>query len=482
MNKRIISLVLFMSVLFGICAAATPFMPVSEKVAIENHLENRLTNALNSVIGEDNFIVIIDVVLNPEMKESTRERWETRTKNSQAIASGRQEMLPGIPSKAEMNRVPESSSVNKIVENMVSLPPDLVKKISAIIVIDKKVKPEQIAMVRNIAKIVLKLDEKRGDTLKTQQVELNIAKDMASKRTLSSFISIDNIIKYVSIFLAIAILVIYFLNRVSGMSAQAVSSFKESRKKDLISFPVQQQAAGGMPGVISSVQSAFAGSQENCIKKPFSFITEKDIQKLLTILPQEDSNTIADILSSLDARLSSMVISKMSGQLKDDVYARLLSHRQLEEKEIREMETRIRAKLEGTLGGSLELLAIIEHSDSEAAANILNSLEKTKPEEALVLRKQIILFGDVTKLNKTDVSKLLSRARIEDIAIIVQSSDEATKGLLLDNLPEETRSLVKEWLDLMPKQAAETVEISKKNLCLIAKALENSGEITINRS
>ena len=482
MNKRFISLVAFVSVLFGICAAATSFMPVTEKVAIENHLENRLTSALKSVIGEGNFIVIIDVALNPERKESTRERWETRTKEM-LTPSGRQEMLPGIPSKAEINRAPESSQVNKIVENMVSLPPDLIKKIAAIIVIDKRVKPDQIATVKNVAKIVLNMDEKRGDTLQTQQVELNLVKEMASKKTLASFISVDNIIKYVSIFLAIAILVIYFLNRISGMSTQAISSFKESRKKDPVSFsPVQQQAAAGILGGPAAIQSAFAGGMENGIKKPFSFITQNELQKLLAILPEEDSNTIADILSSLDARFSSLIISKMSGKLKDDVYVRLLSPRQLEPKAIREMETRIKTKLEGSLGGSQDLLAIIENSDSESAANILNSLKKTKPEEALAVRKQIILFGDIAKLSKTDVSKLLSRARIEDLAIIVQNSDENTKTALLENLPEETRSLVKEWLDLMPKQPLETVEASKKNLCHIAKALENSGEITINRS
>ena len=484
MNKKFISLAVFVSVLFGICAAAPSFMPVTEKVALENHLENRLTSAINSVIGEGNFIVIIDVVLNPERKESTRERWETKIKET-TTPSGRQEMLPGIPGKAEINTVPESSQVNKVVENMVSLPPDLVKKVTAIIVVDKNVKPAQILMVKNVAKIVLNMDEKRGDTLKIQQVELNLVKEMASKKTLGSFISIDNIIKYVSIFLAIAILVIYFLNRISGMSNQAISSFKEARRKDPVAFPSQPQqaAAGGILGGATAVQSSFTGSNsDNGVKKPFSFITQNEIQKLLTILPEENSNTIADVLSSLDPRFASLIISKMSGKLNDDVFARILSQRLLESKEIEEMETRIKTKIEGSLGGAPDLLAIIDNSDSDAAANILASLEKTKPEEALVLRKQIILFGDIIKLSKTDISKLLGHARVEDIAIIVQNSDEATKASLLESLPDETKSLVKEWLELMPKQSFEAVEASKKNLCHIAKTLENSGEITINRS
>ncbi|MFA5098314.1 MAG: FliG C-terminal domain-containing protein [Candidatus Margulisiibacteriota bacterium] len=480
MKKRTFLLVLSALFLLGTAAVPQSFMPVAEKVAIENHLENRLTNALNSVLGEGNFIVIVDVALNPERKESTRERWETRTRQS-TQPTGPKEVLPGIPSRTEMERAPESSQVNKIVENMVSLPPNLVKKISTIIVIDKKVPAEKIATAKKVAGIVLNLDQKRGDTIKTQQVELNLAKEIEKKKKFTDYISVDNVIKYVSIFLAIGILVIYFLNRIAGLSMQAISSIKEGGKKDFV--PLAAAAQQSSPGTFGGAALAYGSRDpEDRIKKPFSFISQNEIPKLVRILDEEDDNTIADILSSLDPVLSSHIISQMSGKLKEDIYARLLSPRQLKPEEIKEMEARIKSKLEGSLGGDQDVLAIIENADSQTAEDIIRSLEKTSPEQAADIKKRIVLFSDVLKLAKTDISKLLSRVKIEDIAVVSQNADESLRTLLLENLPEETRALVKEWTEMMPAQPAEAVEAAKKDICRTARLMETAGEITVNRS
>ncbi len=460
------------------------FMPISEKVAIENHLEDRLSKALKPVIGDGNFVVIVNVTLNPDMlKESYKESMNTKLKESKSIVRGRGEVLPGVPQKTAMSQGPEGSSTSKITESLISISPKLISRMSAVIVLDKKVNAGQIAVVKNIANLVLGINKSRGDSLQLQQVELNIVGEMASKKALSNLMSVENIIKFLAVFAAVAVLIVFILNRLGKISMSAVTHINQAGRKESHHMgglshlsPIHSPAAPATTQIISG------GTSDNNLRKPLSFITERDIPKLVKILEDEDIKTISDVISSLDPALSARILPQLPDRTRDEVYPYLVTSRELTKKDIDALEDKIKYRMEGTLGGIEEFIKIIENAPVKDVESILESLDYSRPDLAAQIRSEIITFDDILKMESGEFVKLLSRARIEDIALIIQGSNEDIKNQFMSALPEESSSLVREWLDLMPIQPERNIDAAKKNFSTLAKQMEAAGEIMMNRS
>jgi flagellar motor switch protein FliG len=474
---------IFFAVFCFICifvplAAAAVSSPVAEKVAAEEHLDARLTRALESLLGEGNFVVITNVEMNPQGKEISTEKWEITPTETQSEGQKGDEMLPGVPSSFFAGRNPGPSQGSKIIESSAVVPEIMIKKLSATILVDKKVKADQIANADKLARIVLGINPARGDTIQIQQVDLNMVKLAAGKKSDEGPLGV--IIRYLAVFAAIALLLFYFLNRIGKITLQATSTINEGRKKE---FTSSMRMTRGAETAGASAETVSRGAQagEDSIKKPFSFISSKDIPKLAKILAQEDSVSAADALSLMEPKMSSSVISMVSDKLKDDVFARIADNRQLDKAAIEALESRIRSKMEGTIGGDEDISELIENSDQATAARILSLMNGKDPKRAEQIRSGMVLFDDVLKLPPKELTKILSRASLEDVSVIIQSSDKKIGDMFMSGLPEDSLAIVKEWLDLMPKQSKETVEAAKKNLCLTAKQLEKSGELKINR-
>lgn len=477
-------------------SVAATFMPVNEKVAVESHLEDRLTKSLVPIIGEGNFVAVIDVVLNPERKETSKERMQMQAQELRTVKPAAGEVMPGLASNTEVSQVPINSSTNKTIESMLEVPANLILKISVVLLVDKKITPAQIDSMKKIASIVLSINAKRGDTITIQQVELNQIKALsggAAGGGRQGFLSLEGILQYVAYFIAIVVVVFLFSSRIGGVTMSAVKSLKEGgEKKDsgggaaagLANALAMQQASSAEERSSSSSSGAAyaaAAATGKAIVRPFSFITDNETDKLIKVLEKEDSKVIADVISSLDPKVSAKILSSLGDKLNEDVFSLIATDRELDRGSIDSMEEKIKTRIEGSLGGSDDLLKIINNSSSKVAEKAIEALKRSNPEEAAKVRARIVLFSDLTGLDDQMLIKVILKSKIQDVAIVIQASEDAVKEKFNKILPEESAAVVKEWLEMMPKQSEDVVEAAKRRLTSAATQLEKSGEITINR-
>ncbi len=485
----IICLMLFMTA----ATNAATYMPASEKVAIEAHLEDRLTKSLIPIVGEGNFVVVIDVLLNPERKETTTEKLETRVSEVRTVRAARGEVMPGLASNTEVSQVPQSQQTSKTVQSMVEIPENLITKISVVLLVDKKVTPAQIESMKKIAEVVLGIKKERKDTVTVQQVELNQMKALGTAAAgggRPGFLTLDGILQYLAYFAAIVVVVFLFSGRMSGVTMTAVKALKEGGdKKDSGSAGIasalaaQAATAGGgeEKSSVSPAAYAAAAASGKVIIRPFSFITETETDKLIKVLEKEDSKVVADVVSSLDPKVSAKILSSMSDKLSDDTFSYIVADRELDRKSIDTLEDKIKSRIEGSIGGADDLLKILNNSSTSIAEKAIESLKKSNPEASTKIRAQMVLFSDIMALEDQMLIKVVMRSKIQDIAMVIQASDESIKEKFMKILPEESAGVVKEWLEMMPKQSDDVVEAAKRRLSNAAKQLEGAGEITINR-
>jgi len=489
MKFQITALLLLLLFTVSPLSFAANYMPATEKVAIEKHLEDRLSAFLDSVIADKEFSVVVNVTLNPG-KEINRERWVTKTKKSKIkspfsipVPPQSEELMPGIPSKSEFVPINESqpeSETSKTAENYLSIPNDIISSMKAMIVLDRKTTPEQIEAIKNISSVILGINKKRGDVLTIRLEDLSFLRPASVASRSAPFLTIGFLAKYFLTLLAAAALLLLFVNRIGSIAAFAVDSLKEGRKRDMpqmMGMMMQQGQTSAGPEMIETYSKRGGGG----IKRPFSFLTEADIPKLSALLKTEDFQTIANVLSAIDPRFSAQLLSQLSPRVQEEMFPYLVSMRHLDVEQIRALEQGIRNKLEGTLGGVDSFVKTMNYMDNASSERVLSTLARVKPELKKEIHSQVILFSDLIGLASADLAKVLMTARLEETAMVIQASDDEIKNKMIASLPEETMELVNEWLDIMPKQTPERIDAAKKNLCNSAKQLEKSGSITIER-
>jgi len=159
----------------------------------------------------------------------------------------------------------------------------------------------------------------------------------------------------------------------------------------------------------------------------------------------------------------------------------ILEEREIDRKTIDSFEEKIKTRIEGSMGGVMDLLKILDNASNVVTEKVLEVLKKASPDSFKTVRAQIILFADIMALKPEEISKVLMKVKIPDIGLVAQPMDESSREQLFKNLPEDSVKAVKEWLELSGKQSAEAIENAKRKFSSIAKKLEQSGEITVNR-
>ncbi len=506
LSTRIVCAAVFLFLAAG--AFAVTFTPLIEQVSVEKHIEERLSKGLIPVIGEKNFVVIVNVTLNSQRTESFKESSKTTSIQGQNVSAARGEVLPGISQRTEISKAPEQSDSTKTVQATLTIPPDLIKSIMVVLILDKNLTSQQVEAAKNLSNLVLSLNKARGDTLTVKQADLNLIKELPESQggtapggggssSGAGGVNIGDIIKIFITFIAIAILVLYVVGRISKLTMTAVKTMTEAGGGKggggavaAVAAPVpgaaaaavEKEESSGFGGGRGGSAVLSAGEEGKVIKRPFSFIAPSESKRLMKILESEESKTIANVLSAIDPKVSADIMFELSEKLPEDTYAYMTSSRELTRKEIDTMEDKIKARLEGSLGGTEDMLRILDNAFSVVTEKVLEALGKTDPENAAKLRAEIVLFSDILKLEDALLLKLLIKCKLEDIAMVIQASDETVKDRFIKNLPEESAAVVKEWLEMMPKQTVSVVEKAKKKLNNIARQLEKSGEITISRT
>lgn len=222
-------------------------------------------------------------------------------------------------------------------------------------------------------------------------------------------------------------------------------------------------------------------------RSSFEILRDADPAQVATLLSDEHPQTIAVVLSYLEAKQAATILSNMSSDLQADVTLRLAQMERIPPQVVEQVERGLKRKLSGVLseadykatGGVNFLVKVLNQVDRGVQKTIFDALEANNPPLAEEVRANMFTFDDLIKLNDRAMQRVLRDVNKTDLTLALKGAPEKIKDLVMRNMSERGREMLKEELELLGPQLAKNVYGAQRKIVDVVRSLEASEEIVI---
>ncbi|MEV6629819.1 flagellar motor switch protein FliG [Actinoplanes sp. NPDC051470] len=256
--------------------------------------------------------------------------------------------------------------------------------------------------------------------------------------------------------------------------------------------------AGGLQYARELLEASLGSERANLIldrlqasmtDMPFNFLSHADPRQVLSYVQYEHPQTIALVLAHVPSALASSILSGLAPEVQSDVAHRIAVMDRTSPDVIRQVELALQRKLStvlqpdelSTVGGLQPLVDIINRADRTTERLILEALEARNPEIAEEIRRRMFMFEDIINLDDRSIQLVLRQVEPSDLATALKGVGEDVREKVTGNLSERGRDNLLEEIDLLGPVKVKMVEESQQKIVSVIRALEDSGQIEIQR-
>jgi flagellar motor switch protein FliG len=253
-----------------------------------------------------------------------------------------------------------------------------------------------------------------------------------------------------------------------------------------LAFAEQMLRAGMDPARASEIMNRLKAT---LVEVPFQFLQRADARQLLSFLREEHPQTIALVLAHLPAPLAAVVLSGVTGELQGDVAHRIAVMDATSPDIIREVERALERRFSSvvgpgemtTVGGLEPLVDIINRSDRATERLILEGLESIDQALADAVRARMFVFEDIASLDDRSVQLVLRSVESADLALALKGVREDVRQAILRNISTRAAENLVEEIELLGPTRLTVVEEAQAKIVQSIRALEESGQIVLQR-
>lgn len=226
------------------------------------------------------------------------------------------------------------------------------------------------------------------------------------------------------------------------------------------------------------------------LELPFEFLHRADPRQVLSFIENEHPQTITLVLAHMPADRAAMVLSGLPEDLQRSIAHRLAVMDRTSPDVIEQVEQVLERRLSSVMqpsemtavGGVQSLVDILNRSDRGTERLILETLERNDPELADEVRQRMFVFEDITQLDDRSVQLVLRQVDTKDLAVALKGVRPDVRQLILRNMSERAAQNLVEEIDLLGPVRLKSVEEAQGGIVRVIRALEESGQLVLNRS
>jgi flagellar motor switch protein FliG len=226
------------------------------------------------------------------------------------------------------------------------------------------------------------------------------------------------------------------------------------------------------------------------LELPFEFLHRADPRQVLSFIENEHPQTITLVLAHMPPDRAAMVLSGLPEDRQRTVAHRLAVMDRTSPDVIEQVEQALERRLSSVLqpsettavGGVQSLVDILNRSDRGTERLILETLERDDPELADEVRQRMFVFEDITQLDDRSVQLVLRQVDTKDLAVALKGVRADVRQLILRNMSERAAQNLTEEIDLLGPVRLKSVEEAQGGIVRVIRALEESGQLVLNRS
>ncbi len=224
--------------------------------------------------------------------------------------------------------------------------------------------------------------------------------------------------------------------------------------------------------------------------QPFRSLTSLDARQIATLLRGEHPQVLALVISFLESDVAAELIKGLTDDLRYEVIKRIAATEEMPAELVRQIDEMIevRAYSMGSRttdsSGDLRFKTVAQMlniSDPSVSKSVLDRLNREAPTIANEIQALMFVFDDLAKIGDRDMQKLLSEIDKADLALALKAAPPELSQKLLANLSSRARDNIKEEMEMLGPRPLSDVEEAQKRILQQVRAMEERGDIRINR-
>ena len=463
-------------VIVGIAIIA-PVQANQSQITMEQHLTQKAQTALDGIYGKGHFIVRIKANMYPAKyevkytKQSTPKLRKVKKKDTINI-------LPGYPviknlSPSNLHNLPFDSVTNYI--------PPKVRSLKINIIVNKVVPRAISARAEELVREVLSLGS--NDTIELSRKRFLKDEEKPAIETKTFFQELLeplNILLLIGILTIIGIATIYLFLQYQPI--RQIKTRKKEKEENALTNNVSVNPNMELPKVQDNNNTDISITGEPKIKKYFDFITEENLPNLIHLLKKEQVaiEHVSLILAYMKPCLAPEILKSYSIKEQSQIASNILDEKLINRAFIEKLERKVRGWLECFVGGESQFKRIFENISSEIKKKIMNTLSKTDANAFRKFRAHVLIFDDLRFLDDKELQIVLSDANMELLSQALVTVDEKTYKKIDNNLTQEAKSMIKQYLDLKGQNLSkEHIENAQEYILKIVEKLEMEEKINL---
>jgi len=238
-----------------------------------------------------------------------------------------------------------------------------------------------------------------------------------------------------------------------------------------------QQATSLMERVSKSMQT-----------RSFEFVRKANYKNLIMMLQSEHPQTIAFVLSYASSDQAAKIISELPKKLQLDVIRRIATLESVSPDIVSIVEASLEKRFSTVvtvdmteIGGVNYVADIMNHIDRTTEKYVFDELSKSNPVLSDDIRKLMFVYEDILTLDDVTVQTVLRNIDAQDLAVAIKGSSEEIKQLLLSNISSRAKENILSDIEYLRNVRMKDVERAQQKIVDAIRALEESGEIVLDR-
>jgi len=224
--------------------------------------------------------------------------------------------------------------------------------------------------------------------------------------------------------------------------------------------------------------------------EPFRSLLALEANQVATLLRGEHPQVIAMVVSHLKPAVSAVLLKDMTEDLRYEVVKRIASTAELPSELVRQVDEMMEVRAY-SLGRAMTdeqgnkryktVAQMLNISDPSLAKNVLDRLNREKPQLANEIQALMFVFEDLVKINDKDMQKVLGQVDKADLVLALRTAEPTVKAKMMNNLSTRAKDAIIEELENMGPRPLHEIEEAQKRILQAVRGMEEKGEIQVNR-
>ncbi len=203
-------------------------------------------------------------------------------------------------------------------------------------------------------------------------------------------------------------------------------------------------------------------------------------------LAGEHPQTLALVLAQLSEERAAAVVAALPADLGGDVMIRLATLGTLPADVLAEIEQDVAELFDAgrgpasPVGGANAAARILNRVPRSAGAAILDGVDACDPCIAQEIRRRMLRFDDLHRLDRRDFQILLREVSIEDLVLALKTAGDAIRAKVFDNVSNRAAEQIREDAELLGAVRRSEVERVQERIVEIARRLDDEGRIALD--